>query len=257
MTHSAAGGISTIEQRNDSSSLSHDWYRELSPKQLAAYVRFQFIYLNERAADWDSRAHTRRRPRWDGGEDAYGSKHSAVWPRIVRAATEAAANPGLWVYAHFSQSAAHIQVSPKTHTLPEMRPSMLYSVNSRDIYSRYCADTPAIIEQKYNIAAETTKMRFASTKAYGLAKDDQTLYVLCDESYVSASPFFRHALAALATCDRAIERYLWFAALEYEAMQPVYDALLQKKPEYSWWVDNDLPAAVCAIRQHWRNYCGD
>jgi hypothetical protein len=257
MTRSAVGETNTIEQRNDSSSLSHDWYRDLSPVQLTAYVRFQFIYLNERVPDWDSLAHTRRRPSWDGGVDRYGVKHSSVWAKAVRAINEANANPGLWVYSHFSPLAANIQVSPKTHTLPEMRPSMLYRPHSFSTYQRYCAETAGMLEQRHIMAAETVRMRFASTKAYNLAKDDQTLYVLCDESYVSASPFFRHAFAALANCDRAVERYLWFAALEYEALQPIYDGLIQKKPEYSWWVDNDLPAAVCAIRQHWRNYCGE
>jgi len=97
-----------------------------------------------------------------------------------------------------------------------------------------------------------------SAKAFGFSKDDQNLYVLCDESYVSASPFFRHAFAALGNCDRAVERYLWFAAIEYEAQQRAYDCAIDrvKDQNYDWWITDTLRAAVREIRQHWRNYHG-
>ena len=253
MTHSAVGEISSPTTETNNSSLVGDWYTQLSPAQLAAYVRFQFIYLNERIADWDATAHTKRRPHWDGGKDSYGVKRSSTWVKAARAIVAANAHPGVWVYAHFRTALRPLDMHTR---VPEPRPSMLYSATSADIYEKYRTTTADTIQKQYVLAAETLNMRFASTAAYGLNKDDQALYVLCDESYVTATPFFRHAFAALANCDRAIERYLWFAALEYDALQPLYARAMLKNPKLAWWTANDLPAAVCAIRQHWSNYNG-
>lgn len=250
MTHSVVGELNKTET-NKTSLLSPDWYKELTPTQLAAYIRFQFIYLNDRVADWDASAHTRRRPAWDGGKDCFGVKHSSVWAKALRAVGAVNAHPGIWVYAQFAPKITDV----KTRT-PDMRPPVLYSTGAADAYTRYCDTMPDALFRRYELAAETVKMRLASTKVYGLSKDDQTLYVLGDESYVTATPFFRHAFAALANCDRAIERYLWIAALEYDALQLLYDRVINKRPELSWWLDNDLPAAVSVIRQHWRNYSG-
>jgi hypothetical protein len=249
MTHSAVGELNTETRTNEHALLSSDWYKDLSPEQLTAYVRFQFIYLKDRVSDWDAPAHSRRRPAWDGGKDSYGVKHSSAWAKAIRAITAAGANPGVWIYAQFAP-----KVTDATARITDPRPAMLYSTNAMSAYENFCVNMPAILQQRYMLAAETIKMRLASTKAYGLNKDDQTLYVLGDESYVTATPFFRHAFAALAGCERAIERYLWFAALEYEALQPLYDRTISKKPELAWWTGHDMPDAVCAIRQHWKGY---
>jgi hypothetical protein len=254
MTHSVVGETDrTTTTEPIDSSLASGWYKNLTQEQLAAYVRFQFIYLHERIADWDAAAHTKRRPAWDGGKDSFGVKHSSAWAKAVRAITAANAHPGIWVYAHFRTAPRAMDMTTR---VPEPRPAMLYSTGSADLYQNYCNTAPVTIRKQYDLAAETLKMRFASTAAYGLNKADQTLYVLGDESYVTATPFFRHAFAALSNCDRAIERYLWFAALEYEALQPLYDRAIKTEPELAWWTANDLPAAVCAIRQHWSNYDG-
>ena len=61
-------------------------------------------------------------------------------------------------------------------------------------------------------------------------------------------------MAARINCDKAVERYLWVAALDYEAQQRLYDAVIDKKPEYGWWTDNEIKPAVIAIRQHWKEY---
>jgi hypothetical protein len=255
MTHSAVGGMGAVAEI-ESPLLAHDWYKELTPAQLAAYVRYQFIYLNEKIVDWDAHEHVRRRPHWDGGKDAYGVKHTSAWGKAIRAIRDAGADPGIWVRAHFSPE-AELKMT-QARALPEIRPTMLYASNSPAIYSRYCAQLPSSIETEFDIAGYTIASRMQSAKAFGFSKDDQNLYVLCDESYVSASPFFRHAFAALGNCDRAVERYLWFAAIEYEAQQRAYDCAIDrvKDQNYDWWITDTLRAAVREIRQHWRNYHG-
>lgn len=253
MTRAGAGGaVAEI----DSPLLAHDWYRDLTPAQLAAYVRYQFIYLSEKIIDWDAPAHVRRRPYWDGGEDKFGVRRTSAWGKAIRAIRDANADPGMWVRAQFSPE-AELKIT-NLRALPDVRPTMLYSATAQSIYDRYCAKLPQLIETEFEIAGYTIASRMQSAKAFNFSKDDQNLYVLCDESYVSAPPFFRHAFAALGQCDRAVERYLWFAAIEYEAQQRAYDCVIDraKTQNYDWWVTDTLRAAVREIRQHWRSYNG-
>ena len=255
MMRNAVGGTGAVAEI-DSPLLAYDWYKDLTPAQLAAYVRYQFIYLHEQAIDWDDRAHVRRRPHWDGGKDNFGVKHTAVWSKVVRAINESAADPGMWVHAHFSPE-AELRMT-QARSLQEVRPTMLCASNSQTIYDKYCAKLSRNIETAFEIAGYTIASRMTSSAAFGFSKDDQNLYVLCDESYVSAPPFFRHAFADLGNCDRAVERYLWFAAIEYEAQQRGYDFVISRAKEqnYEWWVTDNLRAAVREIRQHWRSYNG-
>jgi len=253
MTHNAVGAIAEAVEPHDAL-LAHDWYTQLNTEQLAAYLRYQFIYLNEAAVDWDDRAHTIKRPVWDGGKDNFGVRHSSVWAKAARAVSSVAANPGMWVYAHFSP-AAEVTLAGGLDKMPTMRPAMLYGSSSQKIYNMYCDDLPRAILLKANVAGHTIQSRYKSTNVFKFSKEDQTLYVLCDEGYVSATPFFRHAWAASANSDDAIERYLWRAALDYEANQPAYDEVI-KNEDTAWWVTNELRAAVRLIRDHWRTYNG-
>jgi len=251
MTRNAAGGVVAPER----ALLDYDWHKQLTESQLAAYVRYQFIYLNEHAVDWDSRAHSVRRPSWDGGKNNYGVKYTSVWGKAVHAILEANAHPGMWVHSQFSPAADRKFIAA-TNSIPEVRPSMMYAAAAECVYIKYMDELPLMLESGFNIAGQTISSRYASTKSYNLAKDDQALYVLCDESYVSASSFFRYVFSSLAQCDRAIERYLWFAALDYEVHQVVYNQLALENNTTDWWITDELKAAVCAIREHWRNYNG-
>lgn len=253
MTHSALGDPAELTTGNDLDLLSVDWYHALTPAQKMAYLRYQFIYLHERVADWDSRAHIKRRPAWDGGKDNYGVKHSPVWGKVLRAAEAVKADLGGWVYAHFSAVATE-KVAKNNQRVTEIRPSILYSSSSPLIYRDYMEKMPEIILSRFHVAMETMKLRMATTTPFKMSKKTQELYVLCDEGYVTASPFFRNAMASRVGCDKAVERYLWYAALDYEAQQRSYDVVIAKNPEYSWWLENDIKDAVAAIRQHWRDY---
>ena len=253
MTHSVLGETATPTAEIDSDILLVDWYQTLTTEQKLAYIRYQYIYLNERVVDWDAAAHVRRRPSWDGGKDNFGVKHTPVWGKILRAAENAGADLGGWVYAHFSALAIE-RVAKNNQRMTEMRPSLLYSASSAEIYRDYMAHMPRILTDRFTVAAETLSLRMATTAVYKMQKQVQKLYVLCDESYVTATPFFRNAFAADSKCETAIERYLWKAALDYEAQQRSYDTVIAKTPEYTWWLENDIKRAIVDIRQHWRNY---
>lgn len=228
--------------------LKHNWYSQLSASQLAAYIRYQFIRLYDGDHDWDSYAHNRRRAHWDGGKDSYGVKHTSVWSRIAAAVKRHNAHPGLWVNAHFS-AMSFLRAGAQTTGLPEMRPTRLYSAQSYEIYIDYCEKLPKILANNFDVAGVTLAKRFRGTQDLKLAQDDQVFYVVCDELYVSASPFFRHAFSAQLGCERGVERYLWLAALDYESQQPAYDNAVEP-----WCVTDALRAAVINIREHWEAY---
>lgn len=246
-----AVGETTVENRL----LLPDWHCNLSEKQLAAYVRYQYLWKKENAVDWDSRVHSIRRPAWDGGKDLYGINRTGTWGEIVKRVRQFEADPGVWVHAHFSP-AADLRLNPATSSLPQIRPNMLHSNASPQIYAKYVDFTPEVIWHQYVLAGKTIETRFKTSATIGLSEADQQLYVICDESYVTATPFFRHAFAAAARCQEAIEQYLWVAALDYEVHQRLYDAVIARNPEESWWITDELKAAVTEIRQHWENYNG-
>jgi hypothetical protein len=86
-----------------------------------------------------------------------------------------------------------------------------------------------------------------------LDKHDQYLCALCDEGYVSASPFFRQGFAALAQVPEAVNRYLMPAAYDYESKQRVYDAVVTNS-ECKWCITEQLLNVVSGIRSQWRRF---
>lgn len=251
MTLSAVGEQTKI--------LRHDWYKELTKDQLAAYIRYQFIYLHDNVVDWDSPTHSRVRRVWDGGKNHDGRNYSSTWHEVVRALSrncipvEAVAHPGVWVHAHFSPA-----VDAKLNAaagLPEITPRTLHSSRSPSIYSKYLQIGPQILAHKFRLAESTLKLRLKAVESLPWTAAERFAYVLCDETYVTASPFFRCAFASRTDCDVALEMYLWEAAINYEANQPLYDFVAQETNN-TWWVTDALIAAVVEIREHWRNYCG-
>ena len=230
--------------------LTPNWHLSLNDHQLAAYIRYQFIRLHEKVWDWNEPAHNRTRARWDGGKDNFGVNHSGVWSRIIKQVRTNNADPGLWVQAHFSPVSYKRQIA-ETHSVPDIRPNNLCSAKSLGIYSEYRAHLSQILLTGLNVAGETIANRFRGTAALNMPPDDQAFYVLCDENYVTASPFFRHAFAAQMGCERAVERYLWFAALDYEAQQRGYDLALRDE---RWCFTELLRAAVQDIRKHWGEF---
>jgi hypothetical protein len=228
--------------------LAPDWHTRLSPKQLAAYIRYQFIRLHENEHDWDAPAHNRRRTHWDGGKDSYGVNHTPVWTRIANLIRDNHADPGLWVQAHFSPIAV-LKAGVQHSGMPEIRPTRLCAGQSLGIYNEYCEQLPAILSQNFEIAGGTLAKQIKATDTFRMEPEDQIFYCICDESTVSASPFFRHAFAAQLDCWRGVERYLWLAALDYEAQQRLYDAAVEP-----WCVTELLQESVKDIRRHWEHY---
>ena len=245
MTLKEAGAVQELTE-------SPNWYTQLSDKSLAAYVRYQFVRLYSNECDWDAADHRRQRAHWDGGVDRFGVKHGAVWTRIVRLIRELRADPGVFVCAHFSGLNYATQVA-QSHSVPDVRPSHLASANSPNTYERYCEHFVRTLVPACDVAGGTIANRIRGTANLSMTQAEQLYYVLCDEGYVSASPFFRYAFAERLYSERAVERYLWHAALDYEAQQRLYDVALQKEP---WCITPTLIAATKDIRTHWLEYAG-
>jgi hypothetical protein len=51
--------------------------------------------------------------------------------------------------------------------------------------------------------------------------------------------------------------YLWRAAIDYDANQPLYDYVIANaSDDFSWWLSDKLKATTMEIREHWGAYCG-
>ena len=233
--------------------LRHDWYRHLTDAQLAAYVRYLFIYHKEGVADWENPAHTKRRPLWDGGTDRFGVKHKSVWGKIVKLLRATKAYPGLWVAAHFSPAVFAVRTAQGKGVI-ENRPELLSSATSPEIYQNTHNDFEEMFLDRFEAAEISITTRFKITEAFELPPDDHFLLTICDTSHVNATPFLRHAFSNGMHCQRGMRKYIWPAALEYESRQPLYDKLIQEKPEFEWLITADQRELVTSIRKHWSTY---
>lgn len=232
--------------------LASDWHTQLNQKQLLAYIRHAFIWHQHGTTDLESPEQSRHVTRWDGGEDSFGCKFTPVWPRIAKMVAASNADPGAWVAAHFSPIGLAKQVSMHNESSFEVRdlsPSSLCSKVSERIYSEYCIYLPAKLRQDFETAGRSINLRLKSLSKLRLSKPDQYLCAVCDEGYVTATPFYRHAFATLFQADEAADKYLWPAAFEYEANQRLYVDV----PSWAdWAVTDKLLEAVEVIRTHWR-----
>jgi hypothetical protein len=237
--------------------LAHDWYKVLNKDQLLAYVRYQFLSTYFRQYEFDSRAHSARYKRWDGGRSADGVRHKSVWAEIADEILKHEAVPGLWVHAHFSASfLSLLRETRKGFT--SVQPSMLKGPISFDAYRDYLSACPLSIRQAYHIAHNSIMTRYAATTAYELPPDDHYFYVLCDTAYVNASSFFRYVFGALENCRRVESRYIFEAAIDYESHQIMYDRVIDDGivENVAWWRPDELMQEVISIRQKWSEYCG-
>lgn len=245
------GGRKSVD--DDAVYLAHDWYRDLSDQQLAAYVRYLFIYFREGTIDWDSSAHADRRPHWDGGTDKFGTKHKSVWSKIVAAIRSHNAIPGVWVAAHFSSALHAVRVATGKNII-NGKPEILGSDISPRVYREYIENFDAQLQQQYASAEASISTRYTITDAFNLPEDDHVLLVLGDTSHVNAPPFLRHAFADELNCQRAVNKFVWPAAIDYETKQPLYDKFIEGNSQFDWFVSSNLKKFVANIRKHWRRY---
>lgn len=248
MMHKEAGEMLELPEL-----LRHDWYKKLNKQQLAAYVRHAYVWRQDGAVRIDSALQQKRVTRWDGGEDSFGCKFTAVWPRIVKTILNNDAHPGVWVAAHFSHIALAKRINGKaSFDARDISPSEMCGRESYAIYADYCAQMPKLLREEYQVAGRTINLRLRSLERLNLEKADQYLCVICDEGYVTASAFFRHGFADIFKAETAATRYLLPAAYDYEARQPIYDAAVDGVCR--WCVTRQLLQAVTAIRLHWRRF---
>lgn len=241
---------------HDEDYLSYDWYRQLTPAQLEAYIRYLFIALREHEYDVESPVHTARRVNWDGGTNQYGHAHKRIWTKIADAIKKAKAVPGTWVAAHFSAAFHAVRIAENKGYIGG-RPELLCSGLSLDVYRQYI-DSFATITSRLCAAAEhSIGTQMAMLENVITNYDDLILYVVADKTNVNATPFFRYAFAAQESvnCRRASNKYIAAAALEYDINQQLYDELALL-PENHWWISPELRQVVADKRKYWRRYRG-
>lgn len=247
------GRSNDLTQMRVAQYLNPHWHRSLSPRSLQAYVRYLFIARKEGLYNWEDPAHTRHRPLWDGGRDSFNTQHKSVWVRVADAIRRCRAAPGVWVAAHFSGALFSVREAQNKGTIAE-RPLTLCSDTSAAVYEKYCERFEQYTETLFASAEASLTTRFKISEAFGFSYDDRALSTLCDTTHVNASPFLRHAFAAAMDCPRAVKRYAWAAACEYEAQQLLYDNFIASRPEFDWLVTDELKKLVAGIRKYWMHY---
>jgi hypothetical protein len=246
-------GVGARRKADDIDYLDPEWYRSLNDVQLAAYIRYLFIYHREGAIDWDSSVHQKPRPHVDGGRDQYGNKRTALWPKVISAIKRRDAVPGIWVAAHFSGALHSARVSSGKNVIGS-KPEVLASDISERVYDDYIGYFPSLINQQRKSAEVSITTRYTITSSLDLPEDDHVLLVLCDKSHVNATPFLRYAFAASLDCQRAANKFIWPAAIEYETKQALYDKYIEDNPECDWFVSPALKKFVVDVRKHWSRY---
>ena len=242
---------------NDEEYLSYDWYRQLTPVQLEAYIRYLFVALREHEYDVEAPVHTARRVNWDGGTNQYGHTHKRIWTKIAAAIKAAKVVPGTWVAAHFSAAFHAVRIAESKGYIGS-RPELLCSGLSLDVYKQYIASFDSITTRLCAAADYSIGTQMAMLENVISNYDDLILYVVSDKTNVNATPFFRHAFAAqerAGPCRRAIDKYIDAAALEYDINQQLYDDLALL-PGNEWWISPELKQVVADKRKYWRRYRG-
>lgn len=238
----------------DNRYLDYEWYRQLDQSQLEAYIRYLFIALNENAYDLDSPAHRNKRVKWDGGDNNYGHRHKRIWNKIAAVVKRYDAPPGTWMAAHFSPAFHAIRVAENKGFISN-RPELLYSATSYDTYRHHVENFNTITIERCAAAEFSVAVQMELLRPVIKNDDDLILYIVADKTNVNATPFFRHAFAAAAGCDRAVNKYITQAAVEYDMNQQLYDALALA-PENAWWISQKLKETVINSRKYWSAYRG-
>lgn len=248
--------LNVVGETNDQTRelLNPDWYKQLNKTQLAAYIRHAYVWRTHGIALLDHPLHRRKVSRWDGGEDSFGCKFTPVWPRIVNAILAHGANPGLWVAAHFSVVGQGKRLNTgASFDARDIAPAELCGKMSTAIYDDYCQQLPKVITDNYQLSGRSLRLRMRSLERLSIDKQDQYLCALCDEGYVTATPFFRHGFAALMNVPQAVAKYIAPAAYEYESKQRIYDAVVNSN-DCAWCITEQLLKAVSNIREQWRKF---
>lgn len=240
--------------QNNERYLAHDWHKRLTPRQLEAYIRYVFIALKTHAYDLDSAEHKTTKLRWDGGKDYHGNNYKRVWNRIAdRINRHDSAFPGIWIAAHFSPTFHAVRVAENKGFI-DNRPELLVSDLSFDIYCRYVDTFSALATQRCMAAEMSVATQLKMLENVIADPDDRVFYIVADKTNVNATPFFRHAFAAVSGCARGVTKYQMAAAIEYDINQSLYDDLITR-PENDWWVCDDLRNVVAQHRKYWSEHC--
>jgi len=243
-----------VTEKRDGQYLDHDWYHRLTARQLEAYIRYLFIALKENAYDLDSPAQVQTRIQWDGGTDNFGTKRKKVWNRIATAIRRVDAIPGTWLAAHFSPAFHAVRVAENKGFI-DNRPELLCSHESIEVYRQHIDNFDSITLERCAAAEFSVATQMNLLQSVIKNPDDLILYIVADKTNVNATPFFRHAFAAEAGCQRAVNRYITQAALEYDMNQQLYDAL-SARAENAWWISPQLKQVVESNRKYWSAYHG-
>jgi hypothetical protein len=154
-------------------------------------------------------------PRWDGGEDKWGTRHKSTWRKIAEIIVRTSADPFLFIRAPFLA----------TPNNPP-RPNFLHGERAVAIYRNACENNQERLNDQ--VMAELTSLRTQARilQLCGGLDEKRSLWnAISDRSLVSASDFVRYCVAVDCQFDAAVARLHESALLDYVFQQPDYDAV--------------------------------
>lgn len=155
---------------------------------------------------------TGRMPRWDGGEDAGGTRHKPVWPKIASTIIECEADPFSYIRAQFVGVRRADQPKPnQMHSPLAVSRWQQYQYQAKEALRRSVESD--LNQIRTHVLPFTVNLKWETTKALD--------YVLRD-SKCGASPLVRYIVAvreslpiASAFRERALLQYM-FQMADYD-----------------------------------------
>lgn len=187
-------------------------------ERLSATVREAYC-LSRRELTQDDSYGTSPIPKWDGGTNSFGTRHSPVWPKIAAVILEHQADPLRYVRAQFYSC---FRSQPP-------RPNQLYGEEALENWKQFELNARTALEIR--IKSDYNQLQVHTlpfVKNLNWSTDNALGYVLRD-SAVPISPIVRYCEAVAINLDCVIQHYEQPALAQYVFQIADYDKLLGAK----------------------------
>lgn len=187
---------------------------QLCREAMPLYIRRIYI-LSYRVHQGSEEYGKQPMPQWDGGEDQFGRRHNAIWPKIARRIVELGADPVAFVQAQFW--------AQKDGRPPA--PTYLLSTEAATRYQKFQQEAREEVRRSYDADLFSVK-RFFLPIMQRLNWDQAraTRYALFNVTQVFATALFRYCLATSEGLTDVAEYFHNTALLQYVFQREIYDA---------------------------------
>ncbi len=202
------------QERSIELSDARDGSPEISPELLADYVRTIYVGCYREFTGKMSYGQERMNT-WDGGEDNFGKRHQAIWPRIATAILRQNSDPVGFIRAQFW--------CRRNDSRPPA-PSYLLSQEATARYGAYLQQAPLAARREYEMGMRTIQGEvLLLTTGPGWEYLEALRYVLRSTVTVRVPTLIRYCLAANNGLTGLAAYFHDQALLQYVFQQEIID----------------------------------